>query len=467
MILKRTLIIGGGEAANYVFHALTSRATSEYQVIGLLDDFSDVKLNKIPRFGGLNQLEEVIQDENIACVLLAIPSLEHTKRKQILDTCISLQIETQVLPTLQDIFAGKEKIAMRPVAYQDIIERDEFELEYQKVARMVKNKTILVTGAGGSIGSEITRQIMRGNPEKLILLGHGEASIYNIHRELKRAYPNVDVLPCIADIQNKERMVAIFEEHRPDIVYHAAAHKHVPLMEENSAEAIANNVRGTWNLAEVANEFFVDKFVMISTDKAVKPSTIMGASKRIAEKVVQLFNQMSQTNFCVVRFGNVLGSRGSVVPLFHDQICNNEPVTLTHPDMERYFMTIPEASKLVIQASMLTVGGEIFVLDMGAPIKILDVIYKLIDLAGRKRDTVSIEFIGIRKGEKVQEELFENHEKKPVQIFDKIFVGVGNPHPTELIGIQMLLDNYMHLTDEERKKQLFELVELDWRYEKI
>ncbi|MBA3927621.1 polysaccharide biosynthesis protein [Listeria rustica] len=467
MVLKRTIIIGGGEAANYVFHTLTSRAISEYQIIGLLDDSSDVKLNKIPRLGGLDQLEKVVRNEDITCVLLAIPSLEQTKRKQILDTCISLQIETQVLPTLQDIFAEKEKITMRPVVYQDIIERDEFELDYQKVARMVKDKTILVTGAGGSIGSEITRQIMRGNPKKLILLGHGEASIYNIHRELGKVDSPVELVSCIADIQNKERLTAIFETHRPDIVYHAAAHKHVPLMEENSTEAVANNAQGTWNLTEVADAYNVDKFVMISTDKAVKPTTVMGASKRIAEKIVQLFNQMSQTNFCVVRFGNVLGSRGSVVPLFHDQICNGEPVTLTHPDMERYFMTIPEASKLVIQASMLTVGGEIFVLDMGAPIKILDVIHKLIDLTGRKRETVPIEFIGIRKGEKVQEELFENHDKKPVLIFDKIFVGEDNPHPAELMRIKNLLVNYMDFAEEERKKQLFGLVELDWRYEKI
>ncbi|MBC1435186.1 polysaccharide biosynthesis protein [Listeria rocourtiae] len=467
MTLKRTLIIGGGEAANYVFHTLTSRAAPAYQIVGLLDDSIDVKLEDIPRFGGLHQLEEVVRKEEITSVLLAIPSLEHTKRKQILDTCISLQIETQVLPELQDIFAGKAEVAMRPVAYQDIIERDEFELVYEEVARMVEDKTILVTGAGGSIGSEITRQIMCGKPEKLILLGHGEASIYNIHSELKKSDPHAKLIPCIADIQNKERLADIFEMYRPDIVYHAAAHKHVPLMEENSTEAIANNVRGTWNLAEVADAYGVDKFVMISTDKAVKPTTVMGATKRIAEKIVQLFNQISKTNFCVVRFGNVLGSRGSVVPLFHNQICNDEPVTLTHPDMERYFMTIPEASKLVIQASMLTSGGEIFVLDMGNPIKILDVIYKLIDLTGRTRETVSIEFIGIRKGEKVQEELFENHEKKPIQIFDKIFVGEGNPHATELGGIQALLANYMEFTDDERKKQLFELVELDWRYEKI
>ncbi|KGL42487.1 hypothetical protein BMT55_03110 [Listeria newyorkensis] len=467
MVLKRTVIIGGGEAANYVFHELTNRTGSEYQIIGLLDDSPHVKLDRAPRLGGLDQLETIVKDEAITCVLLAIPSLEYAKRAQILDICIALQIETQVLPALQDIFAGKAKIEMRPVAYQDIIERDEFELDYQDVARMVKNKTILVTGAGGSIGSEITRQIMRGKPEKLILLGHGEASIYNIHRELRKAYSHVALVPCIADIQNKERLEAVFEEYRPDIVYHAAAHKHVPLMEQNSTEAIANNAQGTWNLAAVADAHSVDKFVMISTDKAVKPTTVMGAAKRIAEKIVQLFNQTSQTNFCVVRFGNVLGSRGSVVPLFHGQICNNEPVTLTHPDMERYFMTIPEASKLVIQASMLTSGGEIFVLDMGDPIKILDVIYKLIDLTGRRRETVSIEFIGIRKGEKVQEELFENHEKNPVQIFDKIFVGEGNPHPAELVGIQMLLDIYMGLTDEERKKRLFELVELDWRYEKI
>ncbi|EUJ43585.1 polysaccharide biosynthesis protein [Listeria riparia] len=443
------------------------QATKKNQIIGVLDDSSKVQLQTVPLLGKLADLERIILEEAITSVVLAIPSLKSYKRKQILETCQKLKMETKVLPALQDIHSKKETLALRAVSYQDIIEREEFELDYQKIETEISNKTILITGAGGSIGSEITRQLMKSKPKKLVLLGHGEASIYEIHRELQKLNEQTELIPCIADIQNEQRLAEIFLEHNPDIVYHAAAHKHVPLMEQNVAEAIANNAKGTWNLAHISQIHDVEKFVMISTDKAVKPTTVMGASKRMAEKIVQLFNQTSRTLFCVVRFGNVLGSSGSVVPLFYEQICNDEPVTLTHPDMERYFMTIPEASKLVIQASMITRGGEIFVLDMGEPIKIMDVIHKLIDLTGKDREAVQITFIGIRQGEKVQEELFESDEKSHAQIFEKILVGEGHPHPSELTNIQVLLGSYMDMTDKRRKELLFELIEADWSYEKI
>lgn len=466
-MLKRTLIIGGGEAAQYVFHTITKDKQTNNQIVGLLDDKSEVQLQAVSLLGTLSDLESIIVEEAITSVFLAIPSLEISKRKQILEICRQYKMETKVLPALQDIHSKKETLALRAVSYQDIIDRAEFELDYPMIETEISNKTILITGAGGSIGSEITRQLMKSHPKKLILLGHGEASIYEIHRELQKLNHQTELIPCIADIQNEQRLAEIFIEHCPDIVYHAAAHKHVPLMEQNVTEAIANNAKGTWNLANVSDIHGVEKFVMISTDKAVKPTTVMGASKRMAEKIVQLFNQTSETLFCVVRFGNVLGSSGSVVPLFYEQICNDEPVTLTHPDMERYFMTIPEASKLVIQASMITNGGEIFVLDMGEPIKIMDVIHKLIDLTGKDRESVQITFIGIRQGEKVQEELFESDEKAHAQIFEKILVGEGRPHPSELANIQVLLSSYMDMTDKRRKELLFELIEADWSYEKI
>ncbi|KMT62149.1 polysaccharide biosynthesis protein [Paenilisteria newyorkensis] len=466
-MLKRTLIIGGGEAAQYVFHTIAKDETMNYQIIGILDDSPEVQLREVTRLGVLSELEETIINESITSVFLAIPSLEICKRKHILEICQKYKMETKVLPKLQDIHSKKDKLTLRAVSYQDIIDRAEFELDYLMVEQEVANKTILITGAGGSIGSEITRQLMNAHPKKLVLLGHGEASIYEIHRELQKMNHQTELIPCIADIQNEQRLAEIFSEHSPDIVYHAAAHKHVPLMEKNITEAIANNAKGTCNLASISHTHDVEKFVMISTDKAVKPTTVMGASKRMAEKIVQLFNQKSKTLFCVVRFGNVLGSSGSVVPLFYEQICNDEPVTLTHPDMERYFMTIPEASKLVIQASMITNGGEIFVLDMGEPIKIMDVIYKLIDLTGKDRESVQIDFIGIRQGEKVREELFESDEKAHTQIFEKILVGEGHPSPSELQNIQALLGSYMDMTDERRKERLFELIEADWRYTKI
>ena len=285
-------------------------------------------------------------------------------------------------------------------------------------------KTVLVTGAGGSIGSEICRQVARFSPKRLLLLGHGENSIYLIHRELQASYKGViDIVPIIADIQDRERLFQILADYRPNIVYHAAAHKHVPLMEYNPHEAVKNNIFGTKNIAEAAKANQVEKFVMVSTDKAVNPPNVMGATKRVAEMIVTNLNEKDSTQFVAVRFGNVLGSRGSVVPLFKEQIKNGGPVTVTDFRMTRYFMTIPKASRLVIQSGYLAKGGEVFVLDMGEPVKILDLARKVIKLSGQTEEEIGIVESGIRPGEKLYEELLSTDERVSEQIYDKIFVG--------------------------------------------
>jgi FlaA1/EpsC-like NDP-sugar epimerase len=299
------------------------------------------------------------------------------------------------------------------------------ELDIDGISDYITSKVILVTGAGGSIGSEICRQVSKFNPRKLILLGHGENSIYSIEMELKEKYKNVPIefITEIADIQDSQKINVIMELHRPDVVYHAAAHKHVPLMERNPEEAVKNNMIGTMNVAKAADWNYVNTFVMISSDKAVNPTSVMGATKRLAEMIIQDMDQKSKTKFIAVRFGNVLGSRGSVIPLFKKQIQKGGPVTVTHPDMVRYFMTIPEASRLVIQAGSLARGGETFVLDMGEPVKIVDLAKNLIKLSGNSIEEIGIKFSGMRPGEKLFEELLNENEVHDKQIFPKIYIG--------------------------------------------
>lgn len=314
---------------------------------------------------------------------------------------------------------------LKKVEVEDLLGRDPVELDMDMISNELTNKTILVTGAGGSIGSEICRQVCNFYPERIILLGHGENSIYLINRELRNRFgKNVDIVPIIADVQNRARMFEIMEMYKPYAVYHAAAHKHVPLMEDNPEEAVRNNILGTKNTAEAAKNAEVKKFVMISTDKAVNPPNVMGASKRIAEMIIQSLNdETHRTNFVAVRFGNVLGSRGSVIPLFKSQIEAGGPVTVTHPEMTRYFMTIPEESRLVLQAGALAEGGEVFVLDMGEPVKIVDLARNLIKLSGKKEDDIRITYTGIRPGEKMFEELMNKDEIHPEQVFEKIYRG--------------------------------------------
>lgn len=309
-----------------------------------------------------------------------------------------------------------------------LLEREEVELDIDSMRKSIQEKVVIITGAGGSIGSEICRQIAALNPRQLLLFGRGENSVYQIERELLANYGNsVEVVGLIGDIQNKARLETIFSTYLPDIVYHAAASKHVPLMENNPTEAVLNNIIGTKNLADIAHSYHVKTFVMISSDKAVKPSSVMGASKRIAELLVQSMNKDSRTCFSIVRFGNVLGSRGSVVPLFQEQIDNGGPITITHKDMTRFFMTIPEASKLVIQAGAFAAGGEIFILDMGQPVKIVDLAAKMITLNGKSLNEIEIIEVGIRPGEKIHEELMSKQEIMSDQVLPKTFVSTSFP----------------------------------------
>jgi FlaA1/EpsC-like NDP-sugar epimerase len=316
---------------------------------------------------------------------------------------------------------------VKTIHIEDLLGRPTVELNLESIHSQLANKVILITGAGGSIGSEISRQVCRFHPKKILLFGHGEHDIFNIDRELREVTIHtsspIDIVPIIGDIQDQQRVNEVMEEHQPHVVYHAAAHKHVPLMEFNPKEAIKNNVIGTKNVAEAADHFQVETFVLISSDKAVNPTSVMGATKRLAEMTIQHINNSSTTKFLAVRFGNVLGSSGSVIPLFIDQIEKGGPVQVTHPDMTRYFMTIPEASQLVIQSGAIAKGGEIFVLDMGDPIKIVDLAKNLIQLAGFTEDDIGIEFIGQRPGEKMYEELLNEDEVYPEQIFPKIYIG--------------------------------------------
>ncbi len=359
-------------------------------------------------------------------IIIAIPTIGQERLKEINNICHMDGVELLKMPNIEDVMSGELEVnQLKKVEVEDLLGRDPVELDMDMISNELTNKTILVTGAGGSIGSEICRQVCNFYPERIILLGHGENSIYLINRELRNRFgKNVDIVPIIADVQNRARMFEIMEMYKPYAVYHAAAHKHVPLMEDNPEEAVRNNILGTKNTAEAAKNAEVKKFVMISTDKAVNPPNVMGASKRIAEMIIQSLNdETHRTNFVAVRFGNVLGSRGSVIPLFKSQIEEGGPVTVTHPEMTRYFMTIPEASRLVLQAGALAEGGEVFVLDMGEPVKIVDLARNLIKLSGKKEDDIRITYTGIRPGEKMFEELMNKDEVHPEQVFEKIYRG--------------------------------------------
>jgi FlaA1/EpsC-like NDP-sugar epimerase len=425
---KRTLIIGAGSAGNMVARQLINNVESDLEPVGFVDDDprkKKLEILGVPVIGNTSQIRELVNKFNIDHIVIAIPSLKKSKLKRIVDECTKTKVKTQILPKIEDLILGKVSVnQFRDVQVEDLLGREPVELDIDSISDYVTNKVVLVTGAGGSIGSEICRQVCKFNPSKIILLGHGENSIYQIDMELRNQYGSqIEIVPVIGDIQDRERMFEVMEEHRPHVVYHAAAHKHVPLMEYNPKEAVKNNIFGTKNVAEAADTFGVQTFVLISTDKAVNPTNVMGATKRFAEMIIQQLDKQSKTKFVAVRFGNVLGSRGSVIPLFKKQIQAGGPVTVTHPDMTRYFMTIPEASQLVIQAGALAKGGEIFVLDMGEPVKIVDLAKNLIKLSGYTVEEIGIEFTGIRPGEKLFEELLNENEVHPEQVFPKIFIG--------------------------------------------
>jgi FlaA1/EpsC-like NDP-sugar epimerase len=359
-------------------------------------------------------------------VTITIPSLSNKKLREIFELLEEFKVKVNTMPSVEEIASGKISISkFKEIDVVDLLGREEVQLDIDSIKDQITDKIILVTGAGGSIGSEICRQVIKFNPKKLLLLGHGENSIYLIDRELKSKYKEktTDICPIIADVQDRERMFEIMEQYRPDIVYHAAAHKHVPLMEYNPRESVKNNIYGTKNVAEAAKKNNVKNFVMVSTDKANNPPNVMGATKRIAEMIVTGLNEEGKTKFSAVRFGNVLGSRGSVIPVFREQIAKGGPITVTDFRMTRYFMTIPEASRLVIQSGALAKGGEIFVLDMSEPVKIVDLAKNMIRLSGYSEEDIEIVETGIRPGEKLYEELLLDKERNDEQVFDKIFVG--------------------------------------------
>ena len=458
---KRTLIIGAGSAGVMVARQLKKTNEANLLPVGFIDD--DEKKHKldilgIPVLGGITKIEAIVKNFSIDHIVIAIPSLNRTELNKIFSECVKTSAKTQILPMLEDLVTGKVSVKQfRDVQVEDLLGREPVDLDIQSITAIVTNKVVLVTGAGGSIGSEICRQLAAFHPKQLVLLGHGENSIYTIEMELKERYQQspIEFISVIADVQDERKMMSVMSTYRPDVVYHAAAHKHVPLMEENPEEAIKNNLIGTINTAEAARWNGVKAFVMVSTDKAVNPTSVMGATKRLAEMVIQYLNTESETKFVTVRFGNVLGSRGSVIPLFKRQIEKGGPITVTHPDMVRYFMTIPEASRLVLQASALANGGEIFILDMGQPVKILDLAKNLIKLSGFSLEEIEIEFTGIRPGEKLFEELLNENEVYEQQIYPNIYV--GKPSDLFIQEIEELISQYSNLEKEEIRNRVIQL----------
>ncbi|MFZ3588956.1 polysaccharide biosynthesis protein [Bacillus sp. DJP31] len=454
---KRTLVIGAGAAGTMVVRQLLQNRDADLKPVAFIDE--DKKKHKlhilgIPVVGGAADIEQVVQDKQIDHIVIAIPSLSKKELHDIFLECSKTKAKTQIMPMIEDLMVGKVSVNhFRDVQVEDLLGREPVELDTEKIEQNIAGKVVLVTGAGGSIGSEICRQILRFDPKKLILLGHGENSIYTIEMELLGVIgPEIELVTEIADIQDRNKMFTVMDKHRPDIVYHAAAHKHVPLMERNPEEAVKNNIFGTKNVAEAADTFGVETFVLVSSDKAVNPTNVMGATKRFAELVIQEIDRNSHTKFVAVRFGNVLGSRGSVIPLFTKQIQAGGPVTVTHPDMTRYFMTIPEASRLVIQASVLARGGEIFVLDMGEPVKIVDLAKNLIKLSGYSVDEIGIRFSGIRPGEKMYEELLNENEVHSEQVFPKICIGKAGP--INPIIVHNFILGFENMTIEEMREYL-------------
>ncbi|HFL6811418.1 TPA: polysaccharide biosynthesis protein [Enterococcus faecium] len=427
---KNTLIVGAGEGGRILYNSfLGSKTAQDIHVVGFVDDDPNKRntyLSGKKVLGSLKDIPELIEKYDIQMVTIAIPSLSRKKLRRIFELVESAHVKVNTMPSMEELASGKISVSkLKTIDVVDLLGRDEVKLDIESIKDQITDKVILVTGAGGSIGSEICRQIIQFNPVKLLLLGHGENSIYLIDRELRTHHQNcpTEIVPIIADIQDREKINEIMEQYHPDIVYHAAAHKHVPLMEYNPKEAVKNNIFGTKNVAEAAKAAKVKNFVMVSTDKANNPPNVMGSTKRIAEMIVTGLNEEGCTKFSAVRFGNVLGSRGSVIPVFREQIAQGGPITVTDFRMTRYFMTIPEASRLVIQSGALAKGGEIFILDMSEPVKIVDLAKNMIRLSGYSEDEIEIIETGIRPGEKLYEELLLDKERNDEAVYEKIFVG--------------------------------------------
>lgn len=469
------LIVGAGDAGAMLVRELEQNANATTTIIGFVDDDEKKQKSRLagfPVLGSVNELPQVVKANKIDEIVIAIPSADGGTIRHIDSQCRKTGAKVRIMPGIYEMVSdGVNMGAMREIRLEDLLRRDPIHLDFAKITNYIAGKTVLITGAGGSIGSEISRQISRVGAKEIILLGRGENSIYEIHQELKRKFPEQTYHTVIANITDKERMARIFQKFQPQVVFHAAAHKHVPLMEIQPDEAIRNNVFGTKNVAELADANHAEIFVLISTDKAVNPTSVMGATKRTAELVLQEINQHSNTKFVTVRFGNVLGSRGSVVPLFERQIATGGPVTVTHKDMTRFFMTIPEAVQLVLQAGSQAEGGEVFLFDMGKPVKIKDMAEDLIRLHGlTPGEDIKITYTGLRPGEKLYEELLTSEEgttstkhkkifKAQIQPLDEADLKQSLQTLKETTDKQVILQTLKHMIPTYKSKQLEEGIE--------
>jgi len=428
---KRVLIIGAGDAGEMIVREMIRQKNSEYMPIGFLDDdYSKIKnkIHGISVLGPISMMESVIKDQSVEEVIIAMPSASGKVRKEVAVKAREYGVNCKTLPSLYEVIDGKVYLyQVRDIEIEDILGREPINIKIPEVVSEIKDKVIMVTGAGGSIGSEICRQIIRFKPEKIILVDHSENNLFLILEELDNKFAFVSTVPIVIDIRNKQALRSVFNKYKPVIIFHAAAYKHVPLMQLNPKAAIQNNYLGTKILAKLSIEFGVKRFVLLSTDKAVKPQNVMGISKLLSEQYLQTLSDVKSTRFMIVRFGNVLGSMGSVVPLFKEQIQSGGPIRVTHPNMKRYFMTIPEASQLVIQACIMGKGGEIYVLDMGEPINILDLAKNMIRIYGMEPGKdIEIKYTGPRDGEKMDEELTGENEELVSTEFKQIFEAKHN-----------------------------------------
>ena len=448
------LIIGAGMGAREIIIAIKNNMRDKYNIVGIIDD--DIsKINHyilgVKVLGTRYDIPKIAKEKNVDLIFFAINKIDAISRRKILEICQETGVKTRVLPTTEEVINKQGAMnSLRDVQIEDLLGRDPVHLDNKNINSLIKNKTVLVTGGGGSIGSELCRQIVKYDPKRLVILDIYENNLYDIEMELRAEYPKLNLEAIVASVRDKARLNNVFETYKPEIVFHAAAHKHVPLMEKSPLEAIHNNVFGTYNVVNCADEYGVEKFVLISTDKAVNPTNIMGASKRVCEMIVQAKNKVSKTEYAAVRFGNVLGSNGSVIPLFKKQIERGGPVTVTHKEITRFFMTIPEAVQLILQAVTYAKGGEIFVLDMGEPVKIYDLAVSLIKLLGYEPNVdIPIEITGLRPGEKLYEEILMSEEGLTSTKHDKIFI--SKPM-------------HMEMTELEEKLNILKEVEYNEKY---
>ena len=459
-----TMVVGAGAAGYMLVREMKNSKHLNRKIPCIIDDDPQkvgTYLQGIPIVGKKEDIPEMAKKYSIEEIIIAIPTLKDQDQKELLEICQKTACKIKILPGIYQMVNQEVDVSMlRDVSIEDLLGREPVELYMEKIGSYLKGKVILVTGGGGSIGSEICRQVALHGPKLLIILDIYENNVYDIQLELKKKHPDLNLVVLISSVRDKHRIDDIFETYHPDIVYHAAAHKHVPLMEDSPDEAIKNNVKGTYNVASAANKYHVQKMVLISTDKAVRPTNVMGASKRICEMVMEVFSEISSTEYTAVRFGNVLGSNGSVIPIFRQQIKAGGPVTVTHPDIIRYFMTIPEAVNLVLQCSAYANGGEIFILDMGEPVKIVDLAKKMIRLSGHvPGEDIKIEFTGLRPGEKLYEELLIDEKNLIETDNERIFVAQMGSMDVEATS-QKIADLIRHAYDESKdiRAEIKELV---------